>query len=188
MFVSRNEQTAAEVATLRGFGVDRTHTQRSIPGIYDVVALGLNYRMSEMQAALGRQQLLKVPEILKRREANFALLKALIQDAGDISILDVVDRDSINSYYCLTVILKGTLAEKRNEIMSELNQSGVGTSVYYPHPVPRLNYYRNKYGYEAKVYPNSSSISDNSIALPVGPHVSEEDVHYMAAQFKHSLR
>ena len=138
-----------------------------------------------MQAALGRQQLLKVPEILNRREANFTLLKALIRDAGDISILDAVDRNSINSYYCLTVILKGALAEKRNEIVSALNQSGVGTSVYYPHPVPRLNYYRTKYGYEAKMYPNSSLISDNSIALPVGPHVSEEDVHYMAAQFKH---
>jgi len=188
MFVSRHKDVAVTVARQRAFGTDRSHTERAIPGIYDVVALGLNYRMSEMQAALGRQQITKVGEILKRRRANFTKLKGLLAAIENISILDAVDQNSASSYYCLSVLLHGNLRKQRTEIVASLNESGVGTSIYYPHPVPRLSYYRNKYGYDERDYPNAAAISDGSIALPVGPHVTDSDVEYIAEKLKDSMR
>ena len=86
------------------------------------------------------------------------------------------------------MILNDDLAKKRSEIMNKLTSIGIGSSIYYPQPVPRMKYYKDKYGYNNSKFLNAERISDNSIALPVGPHVSEEDVHYMAAQFKHALR
>ena len=60
--------------------------------------------------------------------------------------------------------------------MKKINKLGVGTSIYYPHPVPRMIYYKKKYGYSKKNYMNAETISDNSIAFPVGPHLDEKKI------------
>ena len=57
-----------------------------------------------------------------------------------------------------------------------MKERGVGTSVYYPHPLPRAAYYQKKYGTSAASVPAATEISDCSVALPVGPHLSEADV------------
>ncbi len=184
MFVARDEETARLAAQKRAFGVDRTHTQRKVPGVYDVNMLGLNSRMSELQAALGRAQTARIPEILKIREANFGRLKAVLEGLERTRIIDVRDSRAESSHYCLSVVLEEGLAGKRTELIERLKDSGVGTSVYYPHPVPRLTYYREKYGYEPGRFRNAEELADCSIALPVGPHLNLEDMDYIADRFR----
>jgi dTDP-4-amino-4,6-dideoxygalactose transaminase len=188
MFVTRHKEIAAAVSKLRAFGVDRTHQERKIPGMYDVDALGLNYRMSEMQAALGRSQLARIDVILRRREENFNDLKSALAGIHGFRVLDSGTAERHASRYCLSIVLDAELATRRDEIVGKLNDAGVGTSVYYPHPVPRLGYYRRKYGYQSEAYPNAAEISDRSIALPVGPHVTREDVEYAAAALSRIIR
>lgn len=188
MFVSRHADVSAAVAILRAFGVDRSHGERAKPGMYDVPSLGLNYRMSEIQAALGRTQLARIGENLARRRANFTTLAAACRRPGLVDVLDATDPACSNSHYCLAILLRGLLASRRNEVAAALNAAGVGTSVYYPQPVPRMAYYRDKYGYEASRYPTAEAISDRSIALPVGPHLSEDDVAWVAQTFERVVR
>jgi dTDP-4-amino-4,6-dideoxygalactose transaminase len=183
MFVSRDPDIAQSVARLRAFGVDRTHSERSVPGLYEVPSLGLNYRMSEMQAALGRTQTSRLGTILKKRAENFDVLSRALRGAPGLRVLDAKSADAQNSHYCLVVVLEGALGAKRNEIVGRLNAAGVGTSVYYPQPVPRMKYYRDKYGYDAARYPAASGISDRSIALPVGPHLDVADIQYVGETF-----
>jgi perosamine synthetase len=180
MFVTRHPQVSQAVARLRAFGVDRTHTERAVPGLYEVPGLGLNYRMSEMQAALGRTQTARLPQTLDRRRANFEALSAALRDLEGIRILDAKTADARNSHYCLIVALEGKLAGKRNELVARLNAAGVGTSIYYPQPVPRMKYYRDKYGYDGAAFPVATQISDSSLALPVGQHLDQEDMRYIA--------
>lgn len=180
MLSCRDADVAAKISRQRAFGVDRTHTERKVPGCYDVVELGLNYRMSEMQAALGVTQMVKLPEIMRRREENFRLLKERLSDFDCLRILDSQRSDAQNSHYCLCLVLLGKLGDRRDEIIHSLNASGVGTSVYYPQPVPRMTYYNNLYSYDARNYPVAEQISDRSIALPVGPHLGIEDMEYIA--------
>jgi dTDP-4-amino-4,6-dideoxygalactose transaminase len=59
--------------------------------------------------------------------------------------------------------------------------------MYYPQPVPRMSYYRDKYGYQAEAYPQATIISDQSIALPVGPHLSVDDVDYIGHTFAETV-
>ena len=174
MLVSRHKNVVGAISRFRAFNVDRTHTEREIPGIYDVVGVGMNYRMSEMQAALGRAQLNRVHEILKRRAENFHFLKEGLSEISDVSVLDSRGNGIESSYYCLTAVLSGALTRKRNELVLALNKRGIGTSIYYPHPVPRLSYYRTKYGYDSAAYFGAEVISDRSIALPVGPHLDSK--------------
>lgn len=187
MFISRHPEIAEHVAHVRALGVDRTHTERAIPGMYDVTMLGLNYRMSEIEAAMGRVQLRRMNEIFRRRRANFEALLSGLEDIPNIHILRPNTLAASSSYYCMSVILQDTLRLRRNDIVACLRKAGVGTSIYYPHPVPRLTYYRDKYGYDERAYPNAVAISDSSIALPVGPHLSPADMEYIATSFKQAV-
>lgn len=176
MFLSRHADVASQVARLRAFGVDRTHSERSIPGMYEVPSLGLNYRMSEMQAALGRTQTAKLPALLAKRRTNFGTLRDALAATENVRVLDSQSEHAVNSHYCLVAVLEGKLAPQRNDIIGELNRAGIGTSIYYPQPVPRMKYYREKYGYDAGRYPVATEISDCSIALPVGPHLGRDEM------------
>src|SRR6185436_2783517 len=78
MFVTRHADLAAKVAKARAFGVDRTFAERAIPGVYDVPTLGINYRLSDINSAIGRKQLERLNIMLDRRKRNFERLKAAL--------------------------------------------------------------------------------------------------------------
>ncbi len=187
MLVSRHRVLAEGVARLRAFGVDRTHTERAIPGMYEVPTLGLNYRMSELQAALGRSQLRRIEDNLRRRRTHFGLLKTALADVPELRVVDAPSAALMSSHYCLSVVLEGSLRGRRHELVMALNARGVGTSVYYPQPVPRMSYYRNKYGYQDVAFPRATEISDHSLALPVGPHLTPGDPEYVADTLRNAV-
>ena len=168
MFVTRHRAVAEAVARLRAFGVDRRHDERAVPGMYDVPGLGLNYRMGEMQAALGRTQMERIEENLGRRRDNFETIKRALTRLSGLRVLDSTRAEECNSHYSLTLVLEGEEKDRRNNIVRQLQEAGIGTSIYYPQPVPRMTYYRRKYGYDAGRYPKATEISDHSLALPVG--------------------
>lgn len=174
MFLTRHAEVAAKVARMRAHGVDRSHAERSVPGMYDVPSIGLNYRISEIQAALGRSQLERIDEILERRRDNF---EALVRALSGLRVLDGPG----NSHYCASLVLEGDAGARRNDVLHGIGERGIGASVYYPAPVPRMTYYREKYGYDAARYPGAETISDRAIALPVGPHLEPGDVEAIAA-------
>ena len=184
MFASRHPELAAKVAKARAFGVDRSFAERAVPGMYDVPTLGLNYRMSDINASIGRKQLEKIGVILSRRHENFDALKSGLANVSGITVIDSANAGQQQSWYCLSVVLENADSGKRNATVKALGAAGIGTSVYYPQPVPRLTYYRNKYNYDLAKYPNATRISDQSIALPVGPHLAPDDMQYIASVFE----
>ena len=125
-----------------------------------------------------------MPENLQRRRENFERLRSQLVEVPNVHVLDDEQPDAQSSHYCLTAVLEAPLAGCRREIVAHLNAAGVGTSTYYPHPVPRLSYYRERYGYTPDRYAGAEQISDASVALPTGPHVSAADADYIGRQFK----
>lgn len=188
MLITRHEDLAKKISKARAFGVDRTFAERTVPGVYDVLSLGINYRLSDINSAIGRAQLKRLGIILERRAENFAALKNGLADLEHIAILDATAANQTNSHYCLTAVLDGPWAGQRTEVIRRLNAAGVGTSVYYPHPIPRLVYYREKYGEDLSRFPNATRISDQSIALPVGPHLEIDDMNYIAQELTKIVR
>jgi dTDP-4-amino-4,6-dideoxygalactose transaminase len=182
MLVTRHPEVAEKARRMRAFGVDRGHLERSRPGFYEAVELGLNYRMSELHAALGRGQLGRIGDNLLRRERNFVALKTALAQNKDLRVLDTDDGRVTNSHYCLSVVLLGALSVRRDQVVARLKDAGIGTSIYYPQPVPRMPYYRNKYGYQPQAFAHAEEISDRSIALPVGPHLGPEDIEYLSSR------
>lgn len=185
MVITKHADLAAKIRHLRAFGVDRNHSERKVPGMYDASALGFNYRMSEIHAAIGVEQMRKLPGFLERRRNNFERLQSEIADLGGCRVLPQPNEGRFtSSCYCLGLVLDEAAAARRSEIMERLTEVGVGTSIYYPQPVPRMSYYKNKYGYKPSDYGNAAIISDRIIALPVGPHLKEEDMFFVSQQLK----
>jgi dTDP-4-amino-4,6-dideoxygalactose transaminase len=188
MIVLRDAKLAEALRLKKAFGVDRAHGERKVPGVYDVVELGFNYRMSEIHAAIGIEQLKKVPDFLHRRRANAEALAGALAAVEGIRLLPSSTARLIGSYYCSAVLLDPQLASKRPQIVTAMSARGVGTSVYYPQPVPRMTYYARKYGWKDGSFPNAERIADHSLALPVGPHLDGEDMNFIAASLESAIR
>lgn len=187
MLISKHQKIVEKISRQKAFGVDRTAGERTIPGVYDVTMLGFNYRMSEIEAALGIEQLKRIPEFLKKRKENFDALRQALEQIDELKILKSSYGEYQSSYYCLSIILSDSLKEKRFDIVKSLKDRGIGTSVYYPKPVPHLKYYKDKYSFSETSFPVASWISYSSIALPVGPHLTRDDMSYIASGVKSAI-
>lgn len=187
MFITRHTEVAAKVARQKAFGVDRTVQERTVPGVYDVTMLGYNYRMNEIEAAIGIEQLKRMHGFLRKRRENYETLSAGLAELEELELLQSSHDGFESSYYCLSILLNQRLTAQRIEIVNILKEQGIGTSVYYPRPVPHMSYYRQRYGHTLDSYPVASRISNSSIALPVGPHLEAEDMNYMVTALKKAI-
>ena len=188
MLITRRDDVARAAARQRAFGIDRNVVaERPTPGEYDVLDVGHNYRMSEIAAAIGLEQLNRLPGFLATRRANHEALSAGLREVADLGLLRSTQGPFHSSYYCLALLLGEALAARRGRIMAALEERGIGTSIYYPRPVPHLSYYRQKYGIADNSFPVASHLSARSIALPVGPHLDAGDIEYIIASVKDAL-
>ena len=180
MIILDNDKLADKLRLAKAFGINRNHSERAIPGVYESIELGFNYRMSEINAAIGIEQLKKLPRFLKKRKENFEYLEKRLKGINGLEIMQQPVNSFIkSSHYCLGMILDNELKFHRTNIMNSLKLKEVGTSIYYPNPIPRMLYYQSKYGYEEKNFHNAAIISDSIIALPVGPHLDLNDMDYI---------
>lgn len=176
MIILKDSDLAKKLRLLKAFGVNRSHGERKTPGEYDVTELGYNYRMSEVHAAIGVEQIKKLPSFLEQRRKNFEVLYDMIHQNSSFTILpQPIDALQTSSHYCMGALLSSQLIDRRSEIMNGLKNLGIGTSIYYPHPVPDMSYYRKTY--KEQMIPNARAISNSIIALPVGPHLEINDMH-----------
>jgi perosamine synthetase len=187
MLTTTDASIADKIGRQRAFGVDRTVNERTIPGDYDTPMLGFNYRMNEVEAAIGVEQLKRMPDFLEKRKSNYEALAKRLRDVDEIRLFQSSHGEFLSSYYCFSVVLGPRISEKRTDIINYLNANGVGTSIYYPRAVPMMKYYKDKYDLKEGHFPVAHNISTCSIALPVGPHIQDEDIAYIAEVFKTAI-
>jgi perosamine synthetase len=159
---------------------------------YDVPLLGLNARMTEMQAALLIPQLARLSDNLLQRQRNFnrvvhflAVGTAIEDDVMPVGVQPW--RNDTNAYYALGVFLPSLPTAHRQSIRDQLKNKGIETSVYYPTPVPLLTYYQKKYGYMRGQFPCAEEMSARSFVVPIGPHLAKGDVDYIGEQVTQTI-
>jgi dTDP-4-amino-4,6-dideoxygalactose transaminase len=158
----------------------RTRTHGQIKG-YDSVRLGGNFRMPEMEAALGRVQLKKLPGFLAKRAEN---AKSLIWALRGAKVwMPEVPVEMKHNWYLFTV--KFASAGLRDEAKARLIDAGFGVAVYYPIPVHRTPYYAGL-GYGNMKLPETEDAAAKVLSLPVNPIVTEDDIIRMVNVIKNS--
>jgi perosamine synthetase len=187
MVTTSNKKLAESVRKHRAFGYDRALGERSKPGIYDVDSLGFNYRMNEVDAAVGVTQLDKLDDFQKIRKENYSRLFNLLNDLDQLTIFNPVQGEAVSSHYCFNIVLPRDGSVNRDKVVEELSMAGIGSSVHYPCAVPLFSYYKGKYGYKNGQFPVAEWIASQTISLPVGPHLPSDGPEKIAAQLKKSF-
>jgi perosamine synthetase len=157
----------------------RTHGQ--VKG-FDPIILGGNFRMPEIEAAIGREQLRKLPGFLKARERNAEMLREKLQNTT--LILPKVPKHCKHNWYLFTV--RCSSSRERERLKTKLLKGGINAAIYYSKPVHRTPFY-SSLGYGKLRQPNAEMAAETVLSLPVNPKVSEQDLENMAHIIKKSL-
>ena len=141
-------------------------------GWFHHVRVGMNYRWTDIQAAIGLAQLEKLDRILELREAAAARYGELLEDVGGVETPFAGDRDHKRSWFVYVVKLDADL--DRAAVMDALRREGVATAEYVPciHLQP---YMQERYGFAAGLCPVAEEVSSRTLALPFFTQIDESD-------------
>ncbi len=164
------------VASLHGMNrdawkrVDKTGSWR-----YDIVMPGYKYNMTDIQAAMGLAQLAKLDQILVRRREIVARYNDGFKHLPAFDL--PVEREGCQSAWHLYPLRlrEGALKISRDELIEELRQRNIGTSVHFI-AIHTVTYYREKYGFKPDDFPIANRESNRVITIPLHPGLSDKDV------------
>lgn len=176
--VATNDSGLAERVLLfakHGITRDKSLMERPDEGdwYYEQLDLGYNYRITDIQAALGTSQLKRLNEFAALRQRLVAYYNAAFDGIPEVSYqLDLSPETSTRHLYCLRFDLEA-LGTTRRFIFDALRAEGIGVNVHYL-PVYRLPYYRHL-GYDANCCPNANAYYEQVVTLPLHCCMGEKD-------------
>ena len=144
------------------------------PWYYEMAELGFNYRLTDLQCALGLSQIAKLGRFVARRQELVALYdRHLAPLAPVVRPLGRVAGSSPGWHLCVALIDFAATGRSRAQVMNALRDQGIGTQVHYA-PVPHQPYYRDRYG--APDCPGAWAYYRHCLSLPLFPAMAHGDV------------
>lgn len=141
---------------------------------YEQLELGYNYRISDIEAALGVSQIERLPEFAARRRDIVSVYNAEFSKCAEVSFqADPAPEESVRHLYCLRFDLEA-LGATRRFVFDALRAEGIGVNVHYL-PVYRLPYYQRR-GYDANCCPVANAYYEEAITLPLHCCMTDDDV------------
>jgi perosamine synthetase len=134
--------------------------------------LGYNYRMTDINAAIGRVQLAKLDGFNRRRQENAAYYGTHITAPGLVLPSVAAGRTHVWHQYSLRVTERFPLS--RDELMARLRERGIGCAVHYPIALSRQPFYAG-----AAACPVAESLAASVLSIPVHPNVTDERRAYV---------
>lgn len=185
---TNDAELARRLRLFRNHGIERdpaffTGEKPAAPWLYEQQALGFNYRMTDLQAALGIAQLGKLDLFRARRKeiADYYDSRFLGLDnlAVPQSRQDQRARSGLHLYQ-VDIDFDG-LGRLRTDVMSALESVGIGTQVHYI-PVHRQPFHKDLGGYRDATFPQAERHYTQTLSIPLFPSMTDEDADYVATQ------
>ena len=159
MITTNDDALDAECRIIRQHGMRRRYYHDD---------LGFNFRMTDVHAAIGLEQLKKLTRFNEARQRNAAFLSEHLRGVA----VPVVPMDSEHVYHQYTVRVP---SGKRDALIEHLKQQEIGSGVYYPVPVHKQSYYTKELKYDQSL-PESERAAAEVLSLPVHPSLSPADL------------
>lgn len=169
MVVTNNDDLAAACMSMRNQG--RATDMQWLTH----VRLGYNYRISEMTAALGVEQMKKLPEILRLRSEKANRYRELLADVEGVSFPSGWNLDG-HSWFVFPVEVDEQL---RDPLIEALGQRGVQSKAYFTPCIHLQEFYMRDFGYKEGDFPKSESLSRKICILPFYTSISDEELIYV---------
>ena len=148
--------------------------------------LGYNYRLSDINGALGLAQLARLPEFLAARRRVAGRYIEKLSELDEI-VLPAPYRDGELSWFVFVVRLADRFSQaERDKLLASLREQGIGTNNYFA-PVPLQPFYREQFGYKPGDFPVTDRISARTLALPFYNRLTPEDQDLVVACLKKAL-
>jgi UDP-4-amino-4,6-dideoxy-N-acetyl-beta-L-altrosamine transaminase len=172
----------------------RTHgiTKRDVaPGeheggwYYEMQALGFNYRITDVQCALGLSQLERLDAWVARRNEVASLYRELLADEERITLPPAAPAGSLHGHHLFVVHVTGG-ASARLSTFEALRDAGLGVQVHYI-PVYRLPYYRDVLRIPQDAFPNAERYYWGAISLPMFSSLADAEVHRVVDDLRRAL-
>jgi len=187
MLTTNNDELAEKLNMLRNHGASISEEQRHkgpkpyILPEFDMV--GYNYRMTDLQGAMGVVQLRKLDQFIDERAKWAAFYHNELSKIEWLRVPRYEDRfkHGWQSYVLFVDETKSPI--KRNDLMEYLQQHGISTRPG-THAVHMLGFYKNTFGINPMDYPGAYASNEYSMSIPLHNRMSEEDFHYVVNIFK----
>lgn len=151
----------------------------SLPWYYEMSELGFNYRMSDINAALGTSQLLKLNKFIEARQQLVTYYDQRLKKlAPTVSLLERVPHCSVGWHLYPILVDFEAAGVTRSDMMESLRKLGISTQVHYI-PVSSQPYYSKIYG--ERTYEGAEKYYSRTLSLPLFPTMSEDDVEYVVS-------
>ncbi|MFP3985791.1 MAG: DegT/DnrJ/EryC1/StrS family aminotransferase [Candidatus Bathyarchaeia archaeon] len=174
MITTNSDEFAERIPYMRSHGEKDEYVSTMIGG---------NFRMPEIEAAIGNVQLKKLPTFLKIRERNAWRLSTKLREVEELQ-LPTVPRGYKHSWYLFTVRLEKGDETKRNEIVKALRKLDIGATVYYPVPIHLMPFYQRFCKHSLT---NTEKAARQVFSLPVHPAVTIENIDYITNSLRNVL-
>lgn len=173
MIVTQDERLAEKLRLLRSHGVTREEglMQHTSEGgwYYEMVDLGWNYRLTDIQSALGLSQLSRMDAWREAREARADRYDALLSN-GPFKLPARID-GSLSAWHLYAVEVTAHANQDRAAIFAGMREARIGVNVHYI-PIHTQPYYEGM-GFRREQFPNSVSYYENAISIPLFPAMTE---------------
>jgi UDP-4-amino-4,6-dideoxy-N-acetyl-beta-L-altrosamine transaminase len=188
LVLTNSPERAEHLRRLRSHGMTRDPAQMDAPShgpwYYQQVELGFNYRITDMQAALGLSQLNKLDGFLARRRQLVARYQVLL---ADLPLTLPTPQPEAESAWHLYVVRLQTerLQHSHRQIFEGLRAAGIGVNVHYI-PVHLQPYYRDL-GFAAGDFPQAEAYYAQAISLPLFPAMTDKQQDFVVDQLRRLL-
>jgi perosamine synthetase len=149
--------------------------------------LGYNYRLSDINCALGIVQIQRLPEILRNRARVAALYHTYLDDCGEVILPAMGDANGTVSWFVFVVRLADEFSQAdRDRILDSLSEQGIGCSNYFS-PIHLQPFYRRQFGFARGDFPFAEHVSERTIALPFHARMEKDQVRYVCRALREAL-
>lgn len=186
----RDPEAADRLNLLASNGMSANAWQRygrsAAPQPPEVVVPGYKYRMGDVNAAIGLEQLKKFETFRRGRQRLARLYYSVLEDVDEISLPTMID-DVVHAWHLLIVRLDlSKLTKTRDEVAQALRRENVATGVHFL-GLHLHKYYRETLGYDPDSLPHATKASYEILSLPLHPAMSDKNVHDVVAALKKVL-
>ncbi len=185
IITTNDDELADKLRSIKNHG-------RGKEGGYQHYRIGYNYRTTDMAAAIALHQLHKLPDMVKQRQANFGVIRDLLEPHEELVRLQEIPKGyEHGSYICAPVLENDKISVE--DVITELRKRGIASRTIYSTPLYQQPAYRNitrwrwarcvAYPDYSKIsLPNTERIARSHFELPIHPGISEEDAKIIASE------
>jgi perosamine synthetase len=177
MITTGDAALAARMRTFRNHGITTDHRQRAMEGSwrYEMVDLGHNYRITDLQCALGLSQLRRLPGWVERRQVIFEAYRSAFAGDGIVRPLSL-RADVVHGCHLFVIrVDRAASGLTRDEVFRRFRAEGIGVNVHYL-PVHLHPYYQRRFGTAPGLCPAAEAAFEELLSLPLFPEMTDKDI------------